>query len=345
MKLSVLITMYNAEKYIKRCLDSLLNQDISKFDYEIIIMNDGSTDSSELIINDYIIQNPNIILYNDVNEGPYVKRNKALKLARGNFVYFVDADDYLAYNSLGRILDYAIDKNLDVLGFGSLATPLPDQFELLTPFEPNNEPKIMNGREFLAEHRYMRYELWWYFINKDYIENSGFKFYEGKFQADVLFTIQTFLNAEKTAYCPVEIYRYFTSPNSIMRTNSRANLNKILSSTKMMILKVNSLIEGAKANYENKYPKMLKNLLYRRDKHNFHMITRMVKQDFKYSEVSDFVKFLKQNNSYPLVHFKDKNETSFRFEIFNVIINNPYLLGLFFSVYRLSHNRKKHFFL
>lgn len=340
MKLSVLITMYNAEKYIQRCLDSLLNQDISQSDYEIIVMNDGSTDSSEQIINEYVREHSNIIVYNDINEGPYVKRNKAIKLATGQFIYFVDADDYLAHNSLGTILNYALDHKLNLLGFGTLATPLPDEFKLSTPLDKIKEPEIVNGREFIQENRYMRYELWWYIIDSNYLKNSGFKFYEGKFQADVLFTLQLFLNAARTAFYPVSIYRYYTSPNSIMRNDSRANLNKIVSSTKMMVLKVNKLIEEASDEYGNKYPLMLRNLLYRRDKHNFHMITRMVKQDFKLTEIKDFVKFLKDNNSYPLKNFKDENETGFRFNFFNFIINRSYLLAFFFKAYRVSSNLK-----
>ncbi len=100
MKLSILIPLYNKEKYIERCLKSLLDQDISPSEYEIIIVDDGSKDSSAQIVENYAEKNANIHLISQQNQGPSVARNRCLEAAKGNYLYFLDADDYLATNVL-----------------------------------------------------------------------------------------------------------------------------------------------------------------------------------------------------------------------------------------------------
>jgi len=87
MKLSILIPMYNAQDYIGNCIDSLLHQNLSEDDYEIIVMDDGSSDNSVGIIEAYIKQHKNIRLYKESNSGAYSTRNKLLKLAKGNYIF------------------------------------------------------------------------------------------------------------------------------------------------------------------------------------------------------------------------------------------------------------------
>ena len=83
MELSVLIAVYNAEKYIGRCLESLLNQDLPPEKYEILLIDDGSIDGSAEIVEKYTTQHPQIKLFKEKNKGLYVQRNKLLSLATG----------------------------------------------------------------------------------------------------------------------------------------------------------------------------------------------------------------------------------------------------------------------
>ncbi len=92
IKLSIIIPMYNAEKYIEKCIKSILNQTLEEI--EIIIVNDGSTDNSLKMVKKYE-ENKKIIIQNEQNGGSSKARNKGLSLARGKYIYFIDADDYL----------------------------------------------------------------------------------------------------------------------------------------------------------------------------------------------------------------------------------------------------------
>ena len=90
MKLSILIPLYNKEKYIERCFKSLLEQDLSPNEYEIIIVDDGSKDSGASIVQSYADKHSNIHLIKQQNQGPSVARNKCLDAAVGEYVYFFE---------------------------------------------------------------------------------------------------------------------------------------------------------------------------------------------------------------------------------------------------------------
>ena len=95
MNLSILIPMCNAERYIEKCLESLMFQSIAKDDYEVIVFDDGSSDSSLKVVKNFSKKYTNILIYTHANRGVVFTRNKLLKLAKGTYIYFVDADDFL----------------------------------------------------------------------------------------------------------------------------------------------------------------------------------------------------------------------------------------------------------
>lgn len=110
-KVSIIVPVYNSETYLKRCLDSLLNQTLK--DIEIIVVNDGSTDNSLTIINNY--KNYIKIINHHKNEGIGKSRNDALKIAASEYIGFVDSDDYIAPNMYENYYNYAQKNQLDIV--------------------------------------------------------------------------------------------------------------------------------------------------------------------------------------------------------------------------------------
>ena len=103
MLISFIVPVYNTEKYLNACLDSLLAQDISLDDYEIICVNDGSTDRSKDILKRYESEYKNIIVINQKNSGVCVSRNAGLLIARGEYIWFIDSDDIIERDLLKRL--------------------------------------------------------------------------------------------------------------------------------------------------------------------------------------------------------------------------------------------------
>src|SRR5690606_37960744 len=117
MKLSVIIPVYNVEKYVAQCLDSVLDQNFEPNDYEIIVVNDGSTDGSLAIVQDYANKHKHIKLIDKKNGGVGSARNCGMDHAQGKYIYFIDSDDYLIPNCLNVLVDTCERHKLDVLTF------------------------------------------------------------------------------------------------------------------------------------------------------------------------------------------------------------------------------------
>lgn len=116
MFLSIIVPVYNAEHYIGACLDSLLNQDIS--DYEIICVNDGSKDGSLSVLENYARKDARIRILNKENGGVTTARNAGLEAANGDYLWFVDSDDFVKENVLGRFHEQILQNHCDRLIIG-----------------------------------------------------------------------------------------------------------------------------------------------------------------------------------------------------------------------------------
>lgn len=97
-KVSIIVPVYNVEKYLKRCLDSLVNQTLK--DIEIICVNDGSTDGSLAILDEYVRNDDRIVVINQENSGQSVARNRGIDVAKGEYIGFVDSDDWVSEDYL-----------------------------------------------------------------------------------------------------------------------------------------------------------------------------------------------------------------------------------------------------
>ncbi len=118
MFLSIVIPIYNKEEYLSDCIDSCLNQDLSADDYEIICVNDGSIDKSQEILNRYQAVNTNLRVISQDNGGLSKARNTGLKAAGGDYVWFLDADDFIASNCLGTLKEKSMSSGNDYIKFG-----------------------------------------------------------------------------------------------------------------------------------------------------------------------------------------------------------------------------------
>lgn len=115
VKISIILPVYNAENYLKECLDSLINQTLN--DIEIICINDGSTDNSLNILNEYQKRDNRIKIYSQKNSGVSVARNLGLSKISGEFFFFVDSDDWIELNTCEKLYQTAIKRNSDILLF------------------------------------------------------------------------------------------------------------------------------------------------------------------------------------------------------------------------------------
>lgn len=117
MKLSFIVPIYNLEEYIEECIISLINQDLPHSEYEILCINDGSTDSSLDILERLAKEHTNIIIINQENQGVSAARNNGIKNAKGEYIWFVDGDDLIARNCLKFLITFMDEKKLPLIRF------------------------------------------------------------------------------------------------------------------------------------------------------------------------------------------------------------------------------------
>ncbi len=115
-KVSVIIPVYNVEKYLRKCLDSVVGQTLK--DIEIICVDDGSTDGSGAILDEYAAKDEQIKVIHQENQGQACSRNNALKIAQGEYILFLDSDDYIREDACEVLFKQALTYNLDMLSFG-----------------------------------------------------------------------------------------------------------------------------------------------------------------------------------------------------------------------------------
>ena len=223
MRLSVIMPVYNVSKWLGRCIASVRNQGLTADDYEIIVVNDGSTDDSMEVLESFRNKEDQSgeptapwKVINQVNKGLSAARNAGLKAAHGTYVWFVDSDDYLEPGSLKKLLEKAETSRLDVLGFG---LQLVSENGDILPFDipDQSEGKVMKGEEFMLKVG-MPPAAWAALYRRGFLQANHLQFAEGLLHEDQEFTPRAYFKARRAAYVPIVAYNYVQREGSIMKS-------------------------------------------------------------------------------------------------------------------------------
>ncbi len=232
-KVSVIIPIYNIEKYIIECLDSISKQTLKEI--EIICVDDGSTDNSINLIKKYSMTDNRIQIISQKNRGKSVARNSGVKYSKGEYIYFIDGDDYLELNALSDLYNKAKKQNLDIVLFD--ANPfsnennpmIKEQLKFYKKFytRRNNYNMILNGIEMflkMKQKEEYRPNVCLQFYKKKFYINAGLSFFPGILHEDNIFSLIALLNAKKIAHLNQSYYKYRVHINSITKSFNINNL-------------------------------------------------------------------------------------------------------------------------
>ena len=214
IKVSVIIPVFNVEKYLNECMDSVLNQSLD--DIEVICVNDGSVDHSYQILEEYKKEYPKIKVIDQINSGQSAARNRALKEAKGKYVYFMDSDDLIVSHMLEELWDICEKENLDVLFFSGATfyenSELEEKQRCFTNvyYRKGNYTSVTSGPELLSilqDNNDYTVSPCLQIVKRKFLEENSIKFCEGIIHEDNFFTFQVLLKAER-ALCVNDIYFY-----------------------------------------------------------------------------------------------------------------------------------------
>ena len=212
IKLSIIIPVYNVEKYIGRCIESCLKQDLPQGEYELLVVNDGSQDGSMEVAHQYAQRYDNIRIVEQENAGPSAARNKGINEAKGEYIWFIDSDDDICENVLKTLMVFATDHHLDVLCFDINVI----KNGRLTCTQPNQSDKsqhLFTGIEFVTAVA-MPPSACLAFIRKGFLMEKSLSFLAGISHEDYELTARVYCLAERIAYLNVPAYNYWVREGS-----------------------------------------------------------------------------------------------------------------------------------
>ena len=225
--ISVIIPIYNVENYISRCLDSVINQTYKKI--EIICVDDGSPDNSIKILKEYEEKDNRIRIIRQENKGLSGARNTGIKNSKGEYIFFLDSDDWLPLNSLELLYEDILLNKSDISVGNLTKVYLKKNREIgLKNLEKNNY-SLKNYLEYSINKKNFTANV----VNKLYktkiIIKNQILFKEKILYEDFLFTIQYFIYCEKISVIEEVVYYYFLErENSIVNTVSKRDLEAFL---------------------------------------------------------------------------------------------------------------------
>lgn len=221
IKVSIIIPVYNVEKYLRQCLNSAINQKMEEI--EIIAVNDGSIDDSLNILREYENKFRNFIVINQENLGLSGARNSGLKVAKGEYVYFLDSDDYISEELCEICYKECKNNRLDIITFDAEVFYDDSILKNDNKFDYDRHKKLksevtngINLYEELLKKDVYRSSVCIYFYRREFLMKNNIEFYSGILHEDELFTAKVLLLCEHIKYIPKIFFFRRVRSNSIM---------------------------------------------------------------------------------------------------------------------------------
>lgn len=241
VRLSIIVPVYNVERYIKRCLDSVYLQKVDETLFEIVVVDDGSTDKTMTIVEGFVSVHSNILTIRQNNAGAAVARNAGLAVANGDYIWYVDSDDAIAAESIATVFHYLdLYPKADFLVF--------DCRQLDFEKNTDNYWRTLNDRcwgilhqnlyfkkldRTICGHRIRSAVLWLLIYRKDYLIEHDLFLTEGIINEDNEFFMRLFFFAQEIRYIPFAHYLYtLYRPGSVTTLNMHATKKMLLAASK-----------------------------------------------------------------------------------------------------------------
>lgn len=218
-KISIIVPVYNAEKYLRRCLNSILTQTYTNF--EVILVDDGSLDSSGEICDQYVGMDERVKAFHKKNEGVSIARNYGLDQAQGEWVTFSDSDDLLLSDAFIQYIQF-VDVDIDLIMGGYESYDESNQLKNAVAYRGRHEITRHEAITQMFKPQYYDYQgyVWNKLFKRDIIQAFGIKFNESVyFNEDRLFVVEYLCNCSgKTVYFTNPVYKYYLRENSTMNS-------------------------------------------------------------------------------------------------------------------------------
>ena len=256
--LTVIIPVYNSAKWLHKCLDSVLNQDIAEALLEIICINDGSPDDSAAIVREYQVKHPqSVVLLEQENQGPSGARNKGMRHATGKYLCFVDPDDFVEPNVYGGLVAKMEYKQLDILRFNYQIVDEDynhvEKSQMELDFDYSS--KLMTGADYLANRLDIACHIWKYIYRTEIITKNSIWCFTGDYFDDSPWLPMVLMQAKRMDVCDTVVYDYLERGDSLVKATTLPAIRRKTQGF-LLLLKLLNEEKMALKGYSPQYPNM-----------------------------------------------------------------------------------------
>ena len=295
-KLSIIIPAYNVEQYLERCIESCEKQDISCRNYEILIVDDGSTDSTLSIANRLSIKYENIKIFSQENQGQSIARNLGLRKSSGKYIWFIDSDDYIKENCLRQSLQTLEENHLEILSF-RMEVFRNNGRSFISKLEDFEINKVYDG-EYLIMNNVIVGSVCSRIFLKSFLDKYRLVFFPKILHQDSEFTLRCFSLVKRMLFLDEVFYFYEFNENSSTREKSYEKQKK----SHLSLAQISANIRDF-ANGNNVISEKLKRYLLRRA--NSMIISQLLtyilhSNPYKKQLINDYLELSKSLNIYPI---------------------------------------------
>lgn len=219
--LTIVIPVYNVSQYVEKCVRSCYKQNVSNSKFEIIIINDGSTDDSLEICEKLKKEYRELKIISQKNKGLSGARNTGLRNANGKYVWFVDSDDWIEEDCLTVLFEQLKWHDVDLfwMGHDVIYKGISNR-----KYIPNKMDNPITGEELFVKHLNNLFYIWKFIFKKEFLINNNLEFYEGILYEDLEFTPRALLTAKSCYTIPHSFYNYLMRSGSIINNISTRNI-------------------------------------------------------------------------------------------------------------------------
>lgn len=322
MKLSIIIALYNTERYIEKCIRSIYkNSNLSQECFEVIVINDGSTDNSPYIVKKLQKEFLNIRLINKKNGGQSTARNIGFALANGDYIFCLDSDDSINAEKIEEILELCIGLKLDMLSFNFQRI---SESGKLLPKGKNGyieERDILTGGEFLNKFT-ISGAMCQYFYRTEIIRQNNLKLIEGIYHEDEEFVIQFLSYSNRVKYVSMFFYNYLIREDSTINNRNAAHRLKLLNDILVVIQSLDNRLK-----YMQEDTLIYSGVLKKKEQLLVSVFLRMKKDKIPRNEVYEMIDLMKKKGLYPI----NIIQSNYKFKSVSFLLNNSFFIRVFYN--------------
>lgn len=294
MKLSIIVPLYNVEKYLDECLSSIFNQGLDDDEFEVLLIDDGSTDSSLALANKWAANYNNIKVFHQENQGQAVARNLGIEQSTGIYIMFVDSDDYLFPQKLANILHLIDNEGLDSVIF-NIRVEQQNGLSYISkiPFVEHN--RIYSGEEVVLKY-FVFGSICRGIFARSIFEDNNLRFFSGITHEDSELSFRLYPLLNRIVFIEDEVYYYRYNIHSTDRSKTAKKLRKNIESDAIL---VSNIIKSINCNYYHTAIKTRYEIIANSIMTAF-FIRVKTNRIWDKEEFEDKIKWLEEINVYPI---------------------------------------------